>query len=161
MNIKALWVPSPNFHAGRKVPVTAIVVHCTASKTAASAISWFQNPVSKVSAHFIIGENSEIYQLVKLENVAWHVHGHNEYTVGIEVVSDGSSEMTPGQSESLKGLIASLMAAYGLLTASVTCHRLIAPESLKSCPGRIFFGEPPETGLARWLKEVFGSEKKS
>ena len=46
------WVPSPNF-SNRSARVDLLVLHDTEG-TYQSAINWFKNPASQVSAHFVI-----------------------------------------------------------------------------------------------------------
>jgi N-acetyl-anhydromuramyl-L-alanine amidase AmpD len=50
--------------------------------------SWFQNPSSNVSAHYIVrSSDGEVTQMVKEEDVAWHAGNwtYNEQSVGIEL----------------------------------------------------------------------------
>jgi len=80
----ALWVASPNFYTGRTKAITAVVIHDTEGSYA-SAISWFQNTSSQVSAHYVIrSSDGQITQMVLESNGAWHVGSENEYTIGIE-----------------------------------------------------------------------------
>jgi N-acetyl-anhydromuramyl-L-alanine amidase AmpD len=80
----ALWVASPNFNAGRTQTISAVVIHDTEG-TYASAISWFQNTSSQVSAHYVVrSSDGQITQMVLESNKAWHVGSENGYTIGIE-----------------------------------------------------------------------------
>jgi N-acetyl-anhydromuramyl-L-alanine amidase AmpD len=38
---------------------TTIVVHATANSTLIGVVSWFQNPTSYVSAHYVIGKDGK------------------------------------------------------------------------------------------------------
>lgn len=92
------FVSSPNFKKGRDGYLPqAIVLHMTQGSSR-STISWFLNPISEVSAHYLITEDGEIIQFVKEEDTSWHagvvknpkwpglIKGVNPnlYTIGIE-----------------------------------------------------------------------------
>ena len=63
---------SPNFREGRNgFAPKAFVIHVTEGSFD-GALEWCMNPESKVSYHFIIKDNGQIYQLVHTENTAWH-----------------------------------------------------------------------------------------
>jgi hypothetical protein len=81
----ANWVASPNYtNASRKTgQVTKVVVH-TIQGSYAGCISWFKNTSSKVSAHYVVSKKGEITQMVKEEDIGWHVGSANGYTIGIE-----------------------------------------------------------------------------
>lgn len=62
-----------------------VVIH-TVEGSALGAASWFQNPSSQVSAHYIVGFQGEIYQCVKDKDIAWHAGNwtYNTQSIGIE-----------------------------------------------------------------------------
>lgn len=89
------WSPNKSSRDGK--PVTALVWHYTAGPTAAGAIEWMANPVAGVSAHFVIGRDGTITQMVKLGDKAWHAGKTNGATnnassIGVEVVNVGTVE---------------------------------------------------------------------
>lgn len=113
----AVWRASPNFNArpsdstGR---VHMVIVH-TCESNYASCWSWLANPVSQVSAHYVVNEDgSEVSQLVREPNRAWHVSAlyrcalnlehdcwlndvqSNDFTVGIEHAGFASQDSFPG-----------------------------------------------------------------
>ena len=51
-------------------------------------ISWFQNPKAGVSAHYIVGQDGEVVQMVHHNDVAWHAHTANGDSIGIEHVAN-------------------------------------------------------------------------
>ena len=81
------WVPSPNCTdrpAGQVID--AIVIHTTdGSTSAAGTISWFQNPNSNVSGHYIIDHEGDFFQMVALNKRAWHATYYNGRSIGIEI----------------------------------------------------------------------------
>src|SRR6266568_4153138 len=72
----AIWRPSPNFdqRAADSTGVPHIVIIHTCESNYASCWSWLDNPASQVSAHYVVNEDgSEISQLVREQNRAWHI----------------------------------------------------------------------------------------
>ncbi|GIV38707.1 MAG: hypothetical protein KatS3mg033_0507 [Thermonema sp.] len=82
----ARWVPasSSNYSSRNGTAISAVTIHTTQGSYA-GAISWFQNPSARVSAHYVIrSSDGQITQMVREYNKAWHVAYHNHYTIGIE-----------------------------------------------------------------------------
>ncbi len=87
----AKWVPADpgNFTAANRpatYPINYIVIHVTQGSYA-GAISWFQNPASNVSAHYIFrSADGDLTQMVREKDVAYHAGNwnYNTWSVGIE-----------------------------------------------------------------------------
>ncbi|MGW2084947.1 peptidoglycan-binding protein [Streptomyces sp. NPDC001880] len=82
----ALWVPanSNNYATGRSAKIDKVVVHVTQGSYAGS-ISWFQNPTSEVSAHYVVrSSDGEITQMVRDSDTAYHAKSANASALGIE-----------------------------------------------------------------------------
>ncbi|MFC1720946.1 N-acetylmuramoyl-L-alanine amidase [Patescibacteria group bacterium] len=87
---------SPNKRIGRKKPCTVLVMHYTAGGNTNQIIKYFQQP-DGVSAHFVVGRDGRVVQMVKLEDVAWHAGNSvwkgekwvNYFSVGIEISNWG------------------------------------------------------------------------
>ena len=66
--------------------------HCRTDAERARAIngtiSWFQDPAARVSSHYIVGQDGEVVQMVRHEDVAYHAHTANTNSIGIEHVAD-------------------------------------------------------------------------
>jgi hypothetical protein len=62
-----------------------IVIH-DIEGTAQSALSWFQNPSSDVSTHYIVDTNGTVYQVVREQNISYQAGNwwYNEHSIGIE-----------------------------------------------------------------------------
>jgi len=75
--------------AGRVVD--RIVLHITDGTTIASATSWFNRPGlgrnEQASAHYVVGQDGSIVQLVRDADIAFHAIGANANTIGIEHVA--------------------------------------------------------------------------
>ena len=72
-----------NYKKGRSSSIDLIVIH-TMEGSLNGSVSWFQNPDAKVSAHYLVGKNGDIVQMVKDEDTAWHCIGVNSRSIGIE-----------------------------------------------------------------------------
>lgn len=86
----AAWIPSPNFHLGRRRPLAFIVWHSTeSSEVTGAAINvaagWFAKRSSKVSAH-IVADATQVVECVKPGNTAWHCGNANADGYGVEIV---------------------------------------------------------------------------
>jgi hypothetical protein len=84
--LAAAFVPadSTNYTANGIVSYDYVVVH-TMQGYYAGSISWFQNPVADVSAHYCMrSEDGEVTQMVRDQDRAWHVGNSNSYALGIE-----------------------------------------------------------------------------
>jgi N-acetylmuramoyl-L-alanine amidase len=72
-------------------------MHYTAGPTLSSAVDWFLDRKARASAHFVIGRDGEVVQMVPLNYRAWHAGvsewghlvGMNQYAIGIELVNAG------------------------------------------------------------------------
>lgn len=62
-----------------------IVIH-TIEGSSAGAVSWFRNPRSEVSAHYIVGHSGKRIQMVHEKDIAWHAGNwsYNRHSIGIE-----------------------------------------------------------------------------
>ena len=96
---------SPNTSGAMKPRI--LVVHDTASPLNSSGpISWLTNPQAGASAHFVVGREGDITQLVPCDVKAWHAgkssyYGErnvNNFSVGIENVNPGMMTRKEGNS---------------------------------------------------------------
>ena len=96
----ALQAPSPEYSgASRFAPATAfravsgvrtinrIVIHVTDAPTTSSTVNTFTNAAARVSAHYLVGQDGEVIQFVKENDVAWHASNANGDSIGIEHVA--------------------------------------------------------------------------
>jgi N-acetyl-anhydromuramyl-L-alanine amidase AmpD len=83
----AKWQPLVDHSApGNLANRNLIVLHITEGSSAASAIATFKasKKPHRVSAHFVIDRDGTVYQLVDLNDTAWHASTVNARSVGIE-----------------------------------------------------------------------------
>lgn len=90
------FVASPN--CGGRIEPALIVVHDTADRLQPNdTVSWFCNPKSRVSAHFVVGRDGSVTQMVPCDRAAWHAgksswkgrSSCNNFAIGIEIDNPG------------------------------------------------------------------------
>ncbi len=142
------WIPSPNYSNRPDARIDLLVFHYTVTSTLDSTVKWFQNTQSRVSAHYVIGKDGRIVQMVKDEKKAWHAgvsfwqgeSGCNAFSIGIEMVNEGESKgipYTPEQYEAAIYLGKLLVEKYSIPARRVVGHSDIAPYR-KIDPGKHF-----------------------
>lgn len=114
----AIWNPAASCnYSARSVGVSHVAVHTTQGSYA-SAISWFQNCASSVSAHYVIrSSDGQVTQMVTEANKAWHIGNSNGYTVGIEhegYVNNPSAWYTSAMYNASAALTRDILASRGL-----------------------------------------------
>ena len=112
------WVAahSANYRAGRTSRISTIVIHVTQGSYAGT-ISWFQNPSSQVSAHYVVRSgDGEITQMVREGDTAYHARSANAYSIGIEHEGyvDNPAWFTDAMYRSSAALTRYLCDKYGL-----------------------------------------------
>ena len=101
-------IESPNYSDRAGAPIDLVVLHYTASGSAQGTARWFADPISRVSAHFVLGRQGELIQCVALKDAAWHcgvadvvLSGEaysncNQRSIGIELANCGLLEQVGG-----------------------------------------------------------------
>jgi len=156
-NPLAQWVPSNNHEPRRAV---VIVIHATEQKSAEASLDTLRsrNQGGRVSAHYLVGRDGRIYQLVKEQRRAWHAGGGswgtiadlNSTSIGIELDNDGASDFPPAQMAALLVLLADLCDRLEIPRTQVIGHADLAPWR-KSDPGPRFpWGQLATAGFGRW-----------
>lgn len=94
-----------NYSKGVEIKPVYLVIHETANTRAGATASahyryWSSNPSANASTHFVV-DSEEIYQMLELNQMAWHVGDNKGYSditntnsIGIEICvnSDGDFE---------------------------------------------------------------------
>ena len=156
-NPMAQWVPSPNQSARRPM---LIVLHYTEQESVAESLHTLRtsNPEGPVSAHYLIGEKGDLYQLVADERRAWHAGGGswgtisdvNSASIGIEIDNDGREPFTEPQIATLLRLLEDLCTRYDIPRTNIIGHADMAP-TRKIDPGRLFpWQRLAQAGFGRW-----------
>src|SRR3972149_1333212 len=104
------WQPSPNFDERRP---NFVIIHATSNDTAEQALRTLTDPVRRVSAHYLIGRDGRIYQLVDERARAWHAGESkwgattdlNSVSLGIELDNNGDEPFPDAQISALLTLL--------------------------------------------------------
>ena len=155
----ATWQASENFEP-RKPQL--IIIHHTNMRSLAEALYTLQtgNPQGRVSAHYLIGREGEILQLVADNQRAWHAGiarwagrtDLNSASIGIELDNDGSTPFTQTQIAALLSLLTDLTKRLGIEPQQVWGHSDIAP-ARKDDPNKYFpWTELAKAGFGLWPK---------
>jgi N-acetylmuramoyl-L-alanine amidase len=133
-NPMATWVPSKN-HDIRKPQL--IVLHFTNQGSVQQALDTLRtrNPDGPVSAHYLIGRDGHIYQLVSDTLRAWHagpgrwgtITDVNSASIGIEIDNNGQVPFPPAQIASLVNLLTDLTTRWHIPRAQIIGHEDMAP----------------------------------
>lgn len=122
----AIWVPAPDCNFGeRTTPVSGVVIHYTEGSYA-GCISWFQNCVSSVSAHYVIrSSDGQVTQMVRECDKAWHARSANAYTIGVEHEAYGDivSYFTEAMYASSADLMRDICSRYETIDGHRTFYR--------------------------------------
>jgi N-acetyl-anhydromuramyl-L-alanine amidase AmpD len=134
------WIPAArsNYDVGRHSGITTIVIHETDGSWI-SAVNWFQNPRSRVSAHYVVrAYGGGIIQMVGEGDTAYHARNSNPYTIGIEHEYNPRQAIwhTDAQYRSSALLVCAIARRYGIPVdrAHIVGHREL-PGADHSDPG--------------------------
>jgi len=135
-----------------------VVIHHTAMTDAAAALARLCDPVSEVSAHYLIGADGRLWALVDEEARAWHAGAGgwggrgdvNSASIGIELDNPGTAPFAAPQMAVLEALLADIMARRAIPATRVIGHACMAPDR-KDDPGpRFDWRRLARAGLSVW-----------
>src|SRR5690606_64192 len=134
-------VPSKNFDARRPM---LIVIHATEEGSAEQALHTLRtaNSGGPVSAHYLVGRDGRIYQLVDDRDRAWQAGAGqwgtitelNSASIGIELDNDGESPFEQAEIDALIRLLGDLTTRLGIPRDAIIAHADLAP-ARKRDPG--------------------------
>lgn len=156
-NPLAQWVPSPNHNLRRPI---LIVLHATEQDSVPRSLATLRsaNSGGRVSAHYLVGRDGALYQLVADELRAWHagagswgtISDVNSASIGIELDNDGRDPFPPAQVATLLRLLDDLCARHDIPRTQVIAHADMAP-ARKRDPNHLFpWRQLAEAGFGRW-----------
>ena len=159
INPLAQWVPSPNFNV-RNGDIAFVVLHHTACHTAAQALSTLSshNDGGRVSTHYLIGRDGQLFQLVAEAHRAWHAgvghwagHGDlNSISIGIELDNDGNEPFSDALVDTLVVLLEDIVARLRIPRRNIIGHADLAP-ARKVDPSVVFpWARLAQHGLGLW-----------
>ncbi len=143
--------PTPNQDARPEAAggMEILVLHYTGMASARAALERMRDPTAKVSAHWCIDEDGQIYRLVPEHMRAWHAglsywrrrQVVNDTSIGVELVNPGHQfayrPFPPAQMEALIAMPGDILSRYDIPAANVVGHSDVSPLR-KLDPGELF-----------------------
>lgn len=129
---EARWQPSPNFDQRRP---NFVILHQTSNATVEKALSTLTDPERRVSAHYLIGRDGSVIQLVDESARAWHAGESwwggstdlNSASIGIELDNTGDEPFAEIQIDALLGVLDDLRTRYRIPWTNYLAHGDVAP----------------------------------
>jgi N-acetylmuramoyl-L-alanine amidase len=141
---------SPNFDSRPSgTDIDSVVIHYTAKSCVEDAIAVFEDPNSKLSSHYTICRQGQLFQHVDTSKRAWHAgrsefgcrKTFNDFSIGIELYNPGHRRgylpYTIHQIEALTKLMYKLYSEHPIRPELVLGHSDISPDR-KQDPGELF-----------------------
>jgi N-acetylmuramoyl-L-alanine amidase len=154
--------PSPNHDDRGGVAVDMLVLHYTGMPSAEAALSRLCNPTAKVSAHYTVDEDGNVYAMVPEDRRAWHAgisywasaRDINAHSIGIELINPGHEfgyrPFAELQITSLIALSREILARHAIPAWRVLGHSDVAPMR-KDDPGELFpWARLADAGIGLW-----------
>ncbi len=158
--IPAEWQASPNFNERKP---NFVILHHTSGDTADQALRALADPLRSVSAHYLVGRDGRIIQLVDERARAWHSGESkwgantdlNSASLGIELDNNGSEPFPDVQISALLRLLADIGERYHIPVANFLGHADVAPRR-KTDPSRYFpWKTLADHGFGLWCDPPF------
>jgi N-acetylmuramoyl-L-alanine amidase len=136
------WLASPNFNERKP---NFVILHHTGDDTVEQALRSLTSPFREASAHYLVGRDGRIIQLVDERARAWHAGESkwgadtdiNSASLGIELDNNGNEPFPDAQISALLRLLADIEERYHIRAANFLGHADIAP-GRKTDPSRYF-----------------------
>lgn len=135
-DVSPIWHPSPNYGPRREgLRPHLIVLHYTAMQSADAALTRLCDPAYEVSAHYLIGGDGRLWQLVEEDQRAWHAGAGewagqqdiNSRSIGIELDNRGDHPFSEPQMHRLETLLPHIMTRWNIAPEGVIGHSDLAP----------------------------------
>jgi len=152
------WVGTTNMGIRRP---NFVIIHHTAQDSTAQTLMTFTTPKTQVSAHYVVGRDGKVYQMVNDYLRAQHAGvsrwGNNtdlnSSSLGIELDNNGFEPYSDQQINSLCILLETLKRKYGIPTANFIGHADIAP-TRKPDPSNFPWKILADKGYGLWYDEI-------
>lgn len=154
------WTPAMHFDLRKP---NYVIIHHTSQNSVAQTIRTFQVPHSKVSAHYVIGRDGRIVQMLNDYDRAWHagkakwgsMTDINSASIGIELDNNGRDPFPDEQINSLLVLLETLKGKYLIPQLNFIGHADIAP-TRKNDPNVNFpWKRLAQQGFGIWYNEDY------
>jgi hypothetical protein len=149
------FIRSPNCSprpTGTKID--KIVLHCTEGSLASTLAEFQRTDNRKVSAHYVIDRNGDIYQMVNDADCANHCRGANAASIGIEHVGSETDTLTAPQAAASAALIRWLLQEHQIPRTNIFGHNFTPGYNLPggtSCPDKLFGPVQSQATIVAWV----------
>lgn len=153
------WYASPNFNIRKP---NYVVLHHTAQNSVDQTLFTFSLSRTSVSAHYVVGRDGTIYQMLNDYMRAWHagngkwgsITDMNSVSLGIEIDNNGNEPFGDAQIDSLIVLLKNIKNTYGIPQANFVAHSDIAPGRKKD-PSKYFpWKKLADAGFGYWYDSL-------
>jgi N-acetylmuramoyl-L-alanine amidase len=135
-----------------------VVLHYTAMDTAKAALDRLCDPKVEVSAHYLIGEDGQVWHLVDEAKRAWHagagqwgsVTDVNSRSIGSELANPGNCPFSEPQMAALETLLAGILQRWDIPPERVIGHSDMAPDRKQDPGARFDWQRLARQGLSVW-----------
>ena len=147
---KIISFPSHNYNERPpKSEIDMLVIHYTGMPEALQALDRMCNPTAEVSAHYLIDEKGQIFQLISEDKRAWHAgisswrnnSDINDRSIGIELANPGHEfgyqNFPKPQIDKLIELAKDIIKRHPIPARNIIGHSDAAPTRKKD-PGELF-----------------------
>lgn len=157
--IQTEWISTVNFNLRKP---NYVILHHTAQDSIQQTIKTFTKTSTQVSAHYVIGDDGHVIQMLNDYLRAWHAGigswgkdtDINSASIGIELDNNGREPFSEAQITSLMSLLSKLKKDYNIPTQNIIGHSDIAP-SRKKDPSALFpWKTLAENGFGVWKDDV-------
>lgn len=138
-----------------------VIIHHTAQRSIQQTIRTFQLEHTKVSAHYVIGKDGRVVQMLNDYLRAWHagrskwgnINDINSISLGIELDNNGREAFPEAQINALLTLLDTLKTKYSIPFTNFLGHADIAP-ARKNDPSVFFpWKQLADRGFGVWYDE--------
>jgi len=152
------WVGTIHFNLRKP---NYIIIHHTAQDSLEQTLHTFTVPHTQVSAHYVVGRNGEVYQMLNDYLRGWHagagtwgsVTDINSVSLGIELDNNGNEPFSEAQIYSLLNLLERLKTTYNIPAANFLAHADVAPARKNDPSAHFPWQRLAERGFGLWPDE--------
>jgi N-acetylmuramoyl-L-alanine amidase len=139
-----------------------VIIHHTAQHNTEETLKTFTLPRTQVSAHYVIGKDGVVYQMLSDYLRAWHAGNSrwgnqldmNSASIGIELDNDGYHYFDSLQINSLLVVLEKLKRTYNIPTANFIGHGDIAPTRKNDPNWRFPWKLLADKGFGLWYDSI-------
>lgn len=157
----ATWRPLTVNYTKQKTTKHRVILHTSASATAASLHGWFSTPAAASSSHFHVADDGSVEQYIDTDHVSWASGNGNADSISVETQGDGTKPWTSAQGEAIVALLVWAHKTHGVPltqmqsskagTKGIGWHRLGVDGEFPALPS-ILAGRPQRGGGESWSR---------